>query len=99
MAQQTLALPPDLQNGPKYLNDHDARVFWRKRQHQSQDRRQLTHTTTELIPGVFGATIGFMPRYEPEMEGRTPDWLFLDLKGKPRFFADVLSFHINESIE
>jgi hypothetical protein len=53
----------------------------------------------ELIAGVFGAMIDFTPRYEPKMDGQTPDWLFLDRNNQPQFFADVVNFHLNEAIE
>jgi hypothetical protein len=99
MAQQRLELSPNIRNGLKYLNDQDIRNFLKKFRQQSTDRRQLAHTRVELIAGVFGARMGFLPRYEPKMEGQTPDWLFLDLEAKPRFFGDVLNFHMNEGIE
>ena len=66
---------------------------------QRGDERQSVHTQKELVAGIFGARMGFMPEYEPQMIGKTPDWRFLDPNGKPFFFADVLNFHIDERIE
>ncbi len=99
MAEQRHALPANMRNGPKYLNDQDRRAFLRKLHRQTGDKRQLAHTRLELIPGVFGARMGFLPRYEPNMEGQTPDWLFLAQESNAYFFADVLNFHMNQSIE
>lgn len=99
MAKQAHVLRSNIRNGLKYLSDQDVRVFQKKFQQQSEDKRQLAHTRMELITGVFGAMIGFTPQYEPKMEGQTPDWLFLDPEAKPHFFGDVLNFHINEGIE
>ena len=99
MPENSLALPYNILNGLNYLNKSDAQAFLKKCRRQSKDRRQLAHTMMELIVGVFGATTGLAPRYEPKVEGQTPDWLFLDAKGKPQFLGEVVNFHINESIE
>jgi hypothetical protein len=99
MAQQRLALPANIRNGLKYLSGSGAQTFLKKFRKQSKDRRQVAHTMIELIPGVFGARMGFAPEYEPKMEGQTPDWLFFDPEAKPRFFGDVLNFHLNDSLE
>ncbi len=99
MAQQTPALPPGIQNGLNYLNDQDVWTFRKRFRQQSSDRRLLAHTKIELIVGVFSARSGFTPQYEREMEGQTPDWLFLDRADKPHFFGDVLNFHMQKDIE
>jgi hypothetical protein len=99
MARQKAQLPGNIRNGLKYLNDRDERGFLKKCQGQSSDTRLLAHTRIELIPGVFGAMMGYTPRYEPKMEGQTPDWLFLNMEGKPHFFGEVVSFHMNDIIE
>jgi len=99
MPQQTIAFSPNIQNGLKYLRNQDARAFVRKFQQQSKDERQFAHTMIELIPGIFGARMGFIPEYEPNMEGQTPDCRFLDPEAKPCFFAEVVNLHMNEDIE
>jgi hypothetical protein len=99
MARQKAQLPRNIRNGLKYLNDCVERAFLKKCQNQSRDTRLLAHTRIELIPGVFGAMMGYTPRYEPKMDGQTPDWLFLNMEGKPHFFGEVVNFHMNDVIE
>ncbi len=81
-----------------YLSPQDRGAFQKKFREQVSDEHQVMHTFRELVAGMFAARQGFTPRYEPEIEGLTPDWHFRR-NGEGEFVADVLNFHIDKKIE
>jgi hypothetical protein len=81
-----------------YLSQVDQRAFRKKFREQVGDDHQVMHTFRELLAGVFVAKQGFSPRYQPAIEGLTPDWLF-QREGEGEFIADVVNFHIDKKVE
>ena len=71
------------------LSEADARVFVKKFNEQRKDVHQVMHTFRELLAGAFVAGQGFQPEYEPDIDGQTPDWRFLDRSGGRSFIMDV----------
>jgi hypothetical protein len=81
-----------------YPSAQDQAAFRKKFREQCEDEHQVMHTFRELLAGTFMAQQGFTPRYEPEIDGLTPDWQFQREEGCS-FVADVLNFHIDRKIE
>jgi hypothetical protein len=81
-----------------YLSQDDQRAFRKKFNEQAGNEHQVMHTFRELLAGVFIARQGFTPRYEPEVDGLTPDWHFQQ-EGQGEFITDVVNLHIDKKIE
>jgi hypothetical protein len=81
-----------------YLLPEDQAAFRKKFREQADDEHQVMHTFRELLAGVFVARQGFTPRYEPDIDGLTPDWRFRS-DGAGEFMADVVNFHIDKKVE
>src|SRR5439155_19552720 len=81
------------------LSEADARVFAKKFNEQRKDLHQVMHTFRELLAGAFIAGQGFQPEYEPNIDGQTPDWRFLDRSGGRSFIMDVVNFHTDKKTE
>jgi hypothetical protein len=92
-------LPAEAEAALTYLNAKDAASFRRKFRSQANDARKRDHTYLELVAGVYFASLGFTPLYEQALGGLTPDWQLENGEGKSVFFADVLTFHMAESVE
>jgi hypothetical protein len=81
-----------------YLSERDQAAFRKKFKEQKEDEQQAMHTFRELLVGVFMAQQGYHLRYEPKIDGLTPDWHFQhDEWGAG--IADVVNLHVERSIE
>jgi hypothetical protein len=56
------------------LTEADQRKFVKKFKAQAAVE-EANHTLRELVLGAYVARQGFDPQYEPEIDGRTPEWL------------------------
>ena len=81
-----------------YLTERNQTRFRKKFSEQSGDDHQAMHTFRELLVGVFMARQGFMPHYEPTIDGLTPDW-HVQPDSQGEFIADVVNFHVENKIE
>jgi hypothetical protein len=81
-----------------HLCEQDQSTFRKKFSEQSGNNHQAMHTFRELLVGVFMAQQEYKPRYEPNIDGLTPDWHF-QRGGQDEFIADVVNFHVERKIE
>jgi hypothetical protein len=81
-----------------YLSERDQSTFRKKFSEQSVNEHQAMHTFRELLVGVFMVQQGHLARYEPIIDGLTPDWRF-QRDGCGMFIADVVNLHVERDIE
>ena len=62
-------LPPDYSAGLTYLSPDDAETF--KQRYSDREELQRRHMLIELAVAVFGASCGYIPRFEPEADRRS----------------------------
>jgi hypothetical protein len=75
----------------QYLQQDDVAKF--KKRFREHNADQKPHTFRELLVGGFLAKTGLQPRYEREIEGKTPDWALLQGTDEIAGVLDVLTFH------
>lgn len=84
----------------RFITPDDEQKFRRKFREHYRDRAQVLHTYRELVVGGYLGSHGFSVKYEPVVEGQTPDWAILDENlNTYRGIVEVINFHADRSTE
>jgi hypothetical protein len=89
--------PACMERAITYLSAQDQCRFRKEFRNRAGNKSQMEHMFRELLAGAFIARQGFTPRYEPDIDGRTPDWHFKS-NGLGEFIAEFRNFHSPESV-
>lgn len=81
------------------INDESEQLkFVNKFRMLSPDSNEIMHTFRELVLGAYLSENGHQPKYEYQIEGKTPDWSILDGNDITAIIEQV-NFHIDNETE
>lgn len=84
----------------RVITPDDEQKFRTKFRHQDGDNESLLHTFRELLVGGYLSDHGFVMKYEPVIEGKTPDWAILDKdSAEYRGIVEVSNFHAGHATD
>jgi len=81
------------------LPEIEQRKFVKKFRDQPHHQSQIMHTLPELVCGAYLSNLGFQVVHEFRLNGKTPDWCFVDDKTIPQAFIDTATIHIDKETD
>ena len=79
------------------VNPKDVAKFFKN--FRTQPPAQAHHTYRELLVGANLSDHGLQPRYDLEIDGKTPDWSLLDEQEKVIGIVELPTFHQNAQLD
>lgn len=77
-----------------FISEEDARQFVKKFRDQPHSESQVLHTLRELAIGAFLGSQGFTVHSEPDIAGKTPDWMI-----DPDILLENITFNPSQELQ